>query len=68
MPKSVTPTPEGYDALLQDIKKRIGTAQIKASLAVNCELILLYWSIGRDILQRQREAGWGQNWGGADAA
>ena len=59
MPKVVKTMPENYDVLLQDIKKRIGAAQIKASLAVNYELILLYWSIGRDILQRQREAGWG---------
>jgi len=59
MPKSITPTPEGYDALLQDIKKRIRTAQIKASIAVNRELILLYWHIGRDILHRQEQAGWG---------
>ena len=59
LPKSITPTPEGYDALLRDIQKRIRTAQIKASLAVNRELILLYWTIGRDILQRQEKAGWG---------
>lgn len=51
----------GYDVLLGDIKSRVQSAQIKASLAVNRELILLYWSIGRDILLRQKEQGWGTN-------
>lgn len=51
--------PAGYDELLRDIKQRIRTAQVKASLAVNRELVLLYWSIGRDILERQAKLGWG---------
>ena len=34
-------------------------AQVKAALAVNSELVLLYWRIGRDILQRQEQEGWG---------
>jgi hypothetical protein len=48
-----------YRALLGDIKSRIRTAQIKASLAVNRELIQLYWDIGRLIVQRQQTEGWG---------
>jgi predicted nuclease of restriction endonuclease-like (RecB) superfamily len=32
---------------------------VKAALAVNAELVLLYWSIGRDILSRQKKEGWG---------
>jgi predicted nuclease of restriction endonuclease-like (RecB) superfamily len=51
--------PAGYDDLLRDIKVRVRTAQIRAGLAVNKELVLLYWGIGRDILQRQQEQGWG---------
>jgi hypothetical protein len=45
--------PRGYAALLKDIKERVRTAQVRAALAVNRELILLYWSIGRDILDWQ---------------
>jgi predicted nuclease of restriction endonuclease-like (RecB) superfamily len=57
---AVTPeVPVGYAELLQDIKARVRAAQIKAALAVNRELVLLYWSIGRDILARQQEQGWG---------
>ncbi len=48
-----------YAAFLSDLKTRIREARTKAALAVNRELILLYWQIGRDILERQRTAAWG---------
>jgi predicted nuclease of restriction endonuclease-like (RecB) superfamily len=51
--------PSGYPELLQDLKTRIRGAQVCAALAVNRELVLLYWSIGRDILVRQGSEGWG---------
>jgi predicted nuclease of restriction endonuclease-like (RecB) superfamily len=51
--------PLGYDALLVELKKRIQDAQLRAALAINREMILLYWGIGRDILDRQRAEGWG---------
>ena len=51
--------PIGYKAFLADVKVRIRTAQIRAALAVNSELTVLYWSIGRDILLRQKRDGWG---------
>jgi len=51
--------PHGYDAFLKDLKERIRRAQIKAGLAVNRELVLLYWTIGRDILAQQQQHGWG---------
>ena len=53
------PDGEGYAFLLAELKERIRTARLKAAVAVNQELILLYWSIGRDILERQTAAGWG---------
>jgi predicted nuclease of restriction endonuclease-like (RecB) superfamily len=52
-------TPTGYPQLLAEIKQRVQAAQVRAAVAVNRELVLLYWQIGRDILQRQREEGWG---------
>ncbi|MGC2270338.1 MAG: PDDEXK nuclease domain-containing protein [Candidatus Sulfotelmatobacter sp.] len=51
--------PPVYDRFLQDLKERIRSAQIRAALTVNRELILLYWSIGHDILVRQKKEGWG---------
>lgn len=59
MPASLTPPPEGYADWLADLKGRIHTAQQRATLAVNRELIALYWHIGRDILARQSAQGWG---------
>ena len=58
-PVSLMPTPEGYADWLVDLKTRIHTAQQRAALAVNRELVLLYWQIGRDILARQASQGWG---------
>jgi predicted nuclease of restriction endonuclease-like (RecB) superfamily len=49
----------GYDEFLHDLKVRIGQAQVRAALAVNSELVSLYWSIGRDILTRQQQQRWG---------
>lgn len=51
--------PADYEQLLRELKNRIRSAQIKAALAVNRELVLLYWQIGREILQRQGQEGWG---------
>ncbi len=51
--------PEGYGALLADIKEQIRSVQVRASLAVNRELVLLYWQIGREILTQQEQEGWG---------
>ena len=45
--------PTGYNNLLKEIKARIRTAQVRAALAVNRDLVLLYWQVGRDILLRQ---------------
>jgi hypothetical protein len=44
--------PAGYAALLGDIRERIRAAQVRATLAVNRELVSLYWQIGHEILAR----------------
>jgi predicted nuclease of restriction endonuclease-like (RecB) superfamily len=51
--------PEGYEDFLRELKQRIRTAQVRAAVGVNRELILLYWHLGRDIVDRQNRAGWG---------
>lgn len=51
--------PHGYGELLEQLKDRVRTAQVRAARAANTELLRLYWSIGRDILDRQQHAGWG---------
>lgn len=59
MSERLSPIPENYDDFLRDLKERIANAQVKAALAVNRELVLLYWQIGQDILTRQQQHGWG---------
>src|SRR6195256_7064281 len=54
-----SPLPAVYDSFLQELKDRIRSAQVRAALSVNRELVVLYWSIGRDILSRQKNEGWG---------
>jgi len=51
--------PADYPELLSQLKERIRTAQVKAALAVNSDLVCLYWSIGRDISDRMATATWG---------
>ena len=58
-PVMLTDPPPGYVDWLSELKTRIHTAQQRAALAVNRELVLLYWQIGCDILARQAEQGWG---------
>ncbi|WP_181834055.1 PDDEXK nuclease domain-containing protein [Brucella anthropi] len=62
-PRSAKPAagidPQSYAAFVSDLKRKIVEARHRASLSVNRELILLYWTIGRDILARQEREGWG---------
>lgn len=48
-----------YDRFLTDLKERIRAAQIRAALAVNREMVMLYWHVGREIRDRQQQQGWG---------
>lgn len=47
-----------YTHFLEQLKKRVQQAQLKASLAVNSELIKLYWEIGKSIVEKQEQEGW----------
>ncbi|MGO9249206.1 MAG: PDDEXK nuclease domain-containing protein, partial [Solirubrobacteraceae bacterium] len=51
--------PVGYHAFLAEVKARIVGARTRALLAVNSELIQLYWEIGHEILAREQREGWG---------
>lgn len=48
-----------YPALLKEITDRIRQGQLRASMAVNVELLALYWDVGRIVEERQGEEGWG---------
>lgn len=55
----MTQLPDSYSTLLTELKERIRGTRLRTVLAVNGELILLYWSMGRDIRARKRSEGWG---------
>ena len=48
-----------YKSWIKDISKRYKACQIKAAVSVNSEVIAFYWSLGRDIVQREAEKKYG---------
>ncbi len=58
-PVSLTPPPAGYSEWLGDIKRQIHEAQQRAAQALNLQLVSLYWTLGRAILDQQEQQGWG---------
>ena len=55
---TVITSPE-YRRFVEDLKARVISARLSAARAVNCDLILLYWDIGRGIVEKQQRLGWG---------
>jgi len=55
----LSPLPSSYPVLLEELKGRIRAAQVRAAFAVSREMVLLYWSIGRDLSQRFAVEEWG---------
>jgi predicted nuclease of restriction endonuclease-like (RecB) superfamily len=54
------PVAQFYGRFVEGIKQRIRSAQIKAAISANRELILLYWDIGRAIVDAQKAKGYGK--------
>lgn len=48
-----------YQRFIADLKARVAAARLCAARAVNRDLILLYWDIGRSIVEKQQALGWG---------
>jgi predicted nuclease of restriction endonuclease-like (RecB) superfamily len=51
--------PGDYAEALAEIKQRIQKERLRVILAANSAMVLLYWDLGRMILDRQERAGWG---------
>jgi uncharacterized protein DUF1016 len=51
--------PKDYEKFLGELKERIRRTQLKAAVAVNRELLELYWHIGKSVVERQKTKGWG---------
>jgi predicted nuclease of restriction endonuclease-like (RecB) superfamily len=58
MGESIVATAE-YDELLDSIKRTLAAGQLQAARAVTNVLVETYWQIGREIVDRQQEQGWG---------
>jgi len=50
-----------YRQFIENLKSRVLAARLSAARAVNCDLILLYWDIGRGIVEKQQALGWGES-------
>ncbi len=68
MAKKILPTVKktevsvaNYREFIDFLKEKIRSAQIRGSIAVNKELIKLYWEIGKEIIEKQEQEGWGGN-------
>jgi predicted nuclease of restriction endonuclease-like (RecB) superfamily len=50
-----------YRLFMTDLKSRIASARLSAARRVNSELVMLYWDIGRGIVEKQQALGWGES-------
>jgi len=55
------PTTRDYRQFIEDLKARIVSARLSVARAINRDLILLYWDIGRAIVEKQAAHGWGDS-------
>ena len=51
--------PDGYAEWRSKIDKLIEKAKLHAAIHVNTDMLSLYWSIGSDIIRKEKELGWG---------
>lgn len=55
----MTDLPSSYPSFIKSLKEEVRASRVKAALAVNSELVQLYWRIGKRILGQQDKQGWG---------
>lgn len=60
--KGITALDADYREWITRLGERIRSAQIKAAVRVNSELLRLYWSIGADLVEKSKTAKWGEGW------
>lgn len=48
-----------YKKFLSDLKEKVRSSQLKAAVKVNYELLDLYWNLGKEIVEKQKEYSWG---------
>jgi len=48
-----------YNAWLKELKSKLKSSQIKASIKVNTVLLEFYWELGSEIVEKQKNSTWG---------
>jgi len=61
MKNKLSSVDQNFNIFVKEIKSKILSSQYEALKAVNKELISLYWDIGKNIVQKQEEFGWGKS-------
>ncbi len=56
---SLAELPGDYLSTLEEIKQRIQKERLRIVVSANQAMVLLYWDLGRLILERQGQHGWG---------
>ncbi|MBN1323344.1 MAG: hypothetical protein JW986_05000 [Methanotrichaceae archaeon] len=59
VPAGKSEMPADYAAVLDELKNRIRSERLRVTLVANSAMVLLYWDIGKVILDRQERQGWG---------
>ncbi|MGB7947621.1 MAG: DUF1016 N-terminal domain-containing protein, partial [Candidatus Binatia bacterium] len=59
--KTKLPLSREYVEFVTELKQRIVSARLSAARAVNRDLVLLYWDIGKGIIEKQASMGWGDS-------
>jgi len=50
-----------YRQFVEELKERVSSARLSAARRINHEMIVLYWDIGRGIVEKQKALGWGES-------
>ena len=58
-PKDLSMASPEYRQFIEELKGRVLSARISAARSINRDLILLYWDIGRGIVEKQKILDWG---------
>jgi len=59
LPETLVNLPDGYGDFILAIKSQITKQRVRSLITANSEMILLYWYIGKSILDKQKTEGWG---------
>jgi hypothetical protein len=60
-PQDISMASPEYRRFIEDLKGRVLSARLSAARAVSRDMILLYWDIGRGIVEKQKTLGWGES-------